>query len=76
MRWWSRTRLIPGAALLNDWDPLGVFDPDDEEHDSGVADEYDCIRDPLISHLLGGDSRADVAEFLRDELTEHFGLES
>lgn len=38
-------------------------------------DEYDCIRDPLISHLLRGDGRAEVAAFLRHELTDHFGLE-
>lgn len=47
----------------------------DAEDNCGVADEYDCIRDPLISHLLRGDGRSDVAEFLRDELTKHFGLE-
>jgi hypothetical protein len=52
-----------------------VFDSDDEDHDSGPVDEYDCIRDPLISHLLRGDSRDEVAAFLRDELTSHFGLE-
>lgn len=49
-----------------------MFDPDDGE---GPVDEYDCIRDPLISHLLRGDSRYEVAAFLRKELTGHFGLE-
>jgi hypothetical protein len=62
-------------GLLNEWDPIGVFDHDDGEDGSGPADEYDCIRDPLISHLLRGDSRYEVADFLRDELTGHFGLE-
>jgi hypothetical protein len=52
-----------------------VFDSDDEDHDSGPVDEYDCIRDRLISHLLRGDSPDEVAAFLRDELTSHFGLE-
>jgi len=52
-----------------------VFDPIDEAQDSGPVDEYDCIRDPLISHLLRGDTRCEVAGFLRDELTGHFGLE-
>jgi hypothetical protein len=55
--------------------PIGVFDSDDEDHDSGPVDEYDCTRDPLISHLLRGDSPDEVAAFLRDELTSHFGLE-
>lgn len=37
-------------------------------------DEYDCIRDPLLTRLLRGDSEAEVAQFLRRELDEHFGL--
>lgn len=49
-----------------------MFDPEEGE---GPEDEYDCIRDPLISHLLRGDSRHEVAAFLREELTGHFGLE-
>jgi len=60
---------------LNEWDPIGVFDVEDEDDDSWPVDEYDCIRDPLISHLLQGGSRDEVAAFLRDELTGHFGLE-
>lgn len=53
-----------------------MFDPGDEDVGSGPVDEYDCIRDRLLSHLLRGDSRNEVAAFLRDELTGHFGLES
>lgn len=52
-----------------------MLHPDDGEHNYGVADEYDCIGGPLISHLLRGDGRAQVAEFLRDDMTGHFGLE-
>ncbi len=72
---WARRAQRELRNLLNEWDPIGVFDPVDDDHDSGPVDEYDCIRDPLISHLLRGDSRYEVAEFLRDELTGHFGLE-
>jgi hypothetical protein len=60
---------------LNAWDPIGVFDPDDEDDHSGPEDEYACIREPLMSHLLRGDSRDEIAEFLSDELSEHFGYE-
>jgi hypothetical protein len=60
---------------LNDWDPIGVFDPNVENESSAPVDEYDCVRDPLISRLLRGDSRHEVAEFLHEELTDHFGLE-
>lgn len=69
---WARKAQRELRTLLNEWDPIGVFDPEDG---SGPDDEYDCIRDPLMSHLLRGDSRYEVAEFLRDELTGHFGLE-
>ena len=69
---WARRAQRELRDLLNEWDPIGVFDDEDGE---GPVDEYDCIRDPLISHLLRGDSRAEVAAFLREELTGHFGLE-
>lgn len=73
---WARRAQRELRVLLNEWDPIGVFDPEDEnDNSSGPVDEYDCIRDPLISHLLRGDSRYEVAKFLRDELTGHFGLE-
>jgi hypothetical protein len=72
---WARRAQRELRDLLNEWDPIGVFDPDDEDDGSGPVDEYDCIRDPLISHLLRGDTRYEIAGFLRDELTDHFGLE-
>lgn len=46
-----------------------------EDDDAWPVDEYDCIRDPLISRLLRGDARHEIAEFLRNELTDQFGLE-
>ena len=51
-----------------------MFDPAAEDDGSGPADEYDCFRDPLPSDLLWGDSLCEVAEFLRDEPSGHFGL--
>lgn len=72
---WARRAQRELRVLLNEWDPIGVFDPDDEDDGAVPVDEYDCIRDPLISRLLRGDSRYEVAGFLRDELTNHFGLE-
>lgn len=72
---WAQRAQRELRALLNEWDPVGVFDPEDGDDESWPVDEYDCIRDPLISHLLRGYGRDDVAAFLRDELTSHFGLE-
>ncbi|MFF7098243.1 hypothetical protein ACFY9A_38580 [Streptomyces rubradiris] len=53
---------------LNEWDPIGV--PDD------VQDEYDCMLAPLVQRLRGGSDQAEIGEFLRHELEDHFGLPS
>ncbi|GAB3665128.1 hypothetical protein GCM10027596_30740 [Nocardioides korecus] len=68
---WARRAQRELRDLLNEWDPIGVLGPGR----GGPVDEYDCIRDPLISHLLRGDTEHEVAEFLRAELTDHFGLD-
>ncbi|GAA1479212.1 hypothetical protein GCM10009623_36580 [Nocardioides aestuarii] len=65
---WARRAQLELRALLNEWDPLGVFEPDDGHDGPSPVDEYDCIRDPLMSHLLRGDNRYEVAEYLRNEL--------
>ncbi|WP_307038860.1 hypothetical protein [Agromyces ramosus] len=74
-RAWALSAQRELRVLLNEWDPLGVYvpaGPGDEEW--LPQDEYDCIRDPLLSRLLRGDSKAEVAQFLRHELDEHFGV--
>ncbi|MFE9674433.1 hypothetical protein ACFYO5_09955 [Streptomyces sp. NPDC006259] len=53
--------------LLNEWDPIGVADD--------VQDEYDCMLAPLLRQLRGGADQKMVAEFLRRELVDHFGLD-
>lgn len=52
--------------LLNAWDPIGVAD--------AVQDEYDCMLVPLLQRLRGGADQAEIGEFLRHELEDHFGL--
>lgn len=69
-------RLAAGAesfelqALLNDWDPIGVYDlanfPDDE---------YDCLYEPLLTRLRRGEDEATIGAFLETELRDHFGLD-
>ncbi len=68
---WARQAQRELLALLNQWDPIGVAR---DEGAGSIVDEYDCLRDSLISKLLGGDDRAAIVEFLRDELTSHFGM--
>ncbi|WP_051723202.1 hypothetical protein [Streptomyces albus] len=52
--------------LLNEWDPIGVADE--------VRDEYDCMLAPLLQRLRSGAGQAEIREFLRRELEDHFGL--
>ncbi|MHC3394402.1 hypothetical protein ACLQ2E_33820 [Streptomyces lavendulocolor] len=54
-------------SLLNEWDPIGVADD--------VQDEYDCMLAPLLQQLRSGAGRSEIAEFLRHELEDHFGLD-
>ncbi|MEU7297135.1 hypothetical protein AB0A76_28710 [Streptomyces exfoliatus] len=54
--------------LLNEWDPIGVADD--------VQDEYECMLAPLLQRLRGGAGKAEIGEFLRHELEDHFGLPS
>lgn len=62
--------------ILNAWDPIGVFEPGEDPAASKSADEYDCVRDRLISALLRGGNRADVMAQLRSEVTDHIGLDA
>ncbi|WP_432097860.1 hypothetical protein [Streptomyces sp. WAC 04229] len=52
--------------LLNEWDPIGVAD--------AVQDEYDCMLAPLLQRIRDGADPAEIGEFLRHELEDHFGL--
>jgi hypothetical protein len=58
-------------ALLNEWDPIGVYDPLTDF----PPDEYDCMEGPLMSRLQRGDSVEQITEYLITELAEHFGLD-
>jgi hypothetical protein len=57
--------------LLNRWDPIGVYD----ESLDFPPDEYDCLIGPLLVRLARCDSRADLSQYLWDEIEEHFGLD-
>lgn len=56
--------------LLNDWDPIGVFGDDSDWPD----DEYECMYYPLLGRLRRGESAREIADYLLDDLTNHFGL--
>ncbi len=55
--------------------PRGVYEPAKPGDEQWLPDdEYDCIRDPMLSRLLRGDDRSEFAAFLRQELEDHFGM--
>lgn len=56
--------------LFNMWGPIGVYD------EVGNRDEAGCLMAPLLSRLAGGAGRADLSEFLRHEVEDHFGLDA
>lgn len=57
--------------LLNEWDPIGVYDPEDDFPD----DEYDCLYYPLLARLRRGETAREIADYLRGDLEGHFGLD-
>lgn len=66
----SRERWAQLQALVNEWDPIGVMDDPD-----WPRDEYDCLVGSLMRHLESGSSPSDIADFLRRDIEEHFGLD-
>jgi len=56
--------------LLNEWDPIGVYDPERD----WPEDEYDCLEQPLMQRLRHGATADEIGAFLEEELTEHFGI--
>jgi len=64
-------------VVLNAWDPIGVYQPSAPGEPDSIdwpEDEYDCLRSPLVSRLESGASRLEIADFLRNELHDHFGV--
>ena len=66
-------------AVLNAWDPIGVYllvASDGGEPVSWPEDEYGCLRPSLISLFRRGASRDEITAFLQSELHHHFGLDA
>ncbi|HMC23036.1 MAG TPA: hypothetical protein VKL19_14385 [Thermoanaerobaculia bacterium] len=55
-------------TLLNGWDPAGLLDA------GAPRDEYDCIVDNLLDLLSRTTSETEVTAFLKQEVSEHFGV--
>jgi hypothetical protein len=61
---WSELR-----DLLNGWDFIGVMDDP-----NWPRDEYECLIGPLLGRLQSGQAVPELAQFLEDELRDHFGM--
>lgn len=56
--------------LLNQWDPLGVYD----DLLDFPPDEYRCMEGQLLLRLESGADESEIGDYLRLELVDHFGL--
>lgn len=57
--------------MLNRWDPIAIYD----EALNFPPDEYDCLIGPLITRLARDESRANLSEYLWNQIEDHFGLD-
>jgi hypothetical protein len=65
----ARQLILALRELLNTWDPIGIVP------DGGPLDEYDCLVGPMLGRSERGADARELAEFLRRELDDHFGLD-
>jgi hypothetical protein len=65
----SRERWSQLRGLLCEWDPIGVMD-----NPEAPRDEYDCLIGTLLTKLEDGEAGRELADFLRMETVNHFGL--
>jgi len=54
-----------------EWDPIGVMD---NPKWPWPRDEYECLVRPLLTLLQSCASQAEIENYLRKEIVEHFGL--
>ena len=64
---WTPVRRI----LLDEWDPIGVMSPDASPGDN----EYDDLLWPLMRLLETGATARDLFVFVRNKLTEDYGID-
>ncbi len=66
----SRRRWSEIRDLLNEWDPIGIMASRD-----WPRDEYECLAGPLLRLLEGNATQDEIADYLRNEIEGHFGLD-
>jgi hypothetical protein len=61
------------SQLLEEWDPIGVYDDSDDAPPSG---EYERLVNPLLTKLRAGDSAGEIAAYLTWDVRTNMGLPS
>lgn len=61
------------SLLLDEWDPIGVYDPPEEGPPPG---EYERLVGPVLTKLRAGESAGDIAVYLTWDVQTNIGLPS
>jgi hypothetical protein len=64
-------RALDLAQLLHDWDPIGVYEGEEQ---SPSPDEYDDLVSPILAALRENPDWESLAGQLRQVLTSDYGL--
>ena len=68
------TRLRKNSRGLHDlidaWDPVGLLEI------GAPKDEYGCLVEPILGHLVRGDTPEQLAAWLHSHIADHFGTSS
>ncbi|MCW2573202.1 MAG: hypothetical protein JWO88_3260, partial [Frankiales bacterium] len=68
---WVRNEVRELSRLLDEWDPIGVYDPPEDGPPPG---EYARLVGPLLTKLRTGGSAHDIAEYLSWDARTNMGL--
>ena len=66
----SRVRYGEGRALWNEFDPIGVFQIDED----WPKDEYDSYIGPTLRLVIDGRAVTEIESYVRSVVHEHMGL--
>jgi hypothetical protein len=64
-------RALGLAQMLHDWDPIGVYEGEDQ---NPSPDEYDDLVAPILAALRTNTDWASLAAQIRDVLSSDYGL--
>jgi hypothetical protein len=62
--------------LLDEWDPIGVYDGFDDQDDRPPSGEYERLVNPILTKLRAGDSARDIAAYLTWDVRTNMDLAS